>query len=727
MAILIISVSLDSSEGSVGTPARRVILFGTIPTTILDTTPVITPPTTRTNTTVILHRDTYQSDPSEDPSSDHIPPLPAISPFLSSADDTTDNYFSPDDSARDYSSDSSFEASSDFHSDASSDSLSRRSLSDHSSPDLPSTSARPSRKRRRDSGYLADVEVDPRETSLRDDVMFRGSDEPHLEQDIDPDIQAEIDECIAYKDALMDRGINARAIVEAGVQREQGCRIVGFESAVTALTDRIAELERDKRRLRGTASVEKLADLRKMPNTRSGASMTHDEVEKLVAHRVAKEMDARKAAMNLEPLNENRDEQEGENGGNGNRGNGGNGNVGNGGNGNEGDECNGGGNGGNRNGGNGENENRNRNRNHGMNYGGFMLVARECTFQDFLKCKPHNFSGTEGVVRLTRWMDYPKSRNQNRRNLTRNRFGKKTRNQTGGNKATARAYAINGGGTNPDSNIDTGLLVHPFNIDLMPIELGSFDVIVDMDWLAKYHALIVYDEKVVRIPYGDEVLIIRRDNFDGESKLNIISCTRTHKYIQKGCQVYLAQVTSKKAEDKLEEKRLEDVPIVREFLEVFLEDLPGLPPARQVEFQIDLVPGAALVVRAPYRLAPAEMQELSTQLQELSDRGFIRPNSSPWGASVLFVKKKDGSFRMCINYRELNKLTPIRIPSHGRSILKLAAGVVRVLAASISLSVTWDRRRFSEFALFACSVVMAPLIEIPFAPVFFEDPLKGLE
>ncbi|GJW45578.1 hypothetical protein Tco_0077224 [Tanacetum coccineum] len=191
----------------------------------------------------------------------------------------------------------------------------------------------------------------------------------------------------------------------------------------------------------------------------------------------------------------------------------------------------------------------------------------------------------------------------------------------------------------------------------MPVELGSFDVIIGMDWLAKYHTLIVYDEKVVRIPYRDEVLIIRGDNCDGRSKPNIISCTRTQKYIQKGCQVYLEQVTSKKAEDKSGEKRLEDVPIVREFPEVFLEDLPGLPPARQVEFQIDLVPGAAPVARAPYRLAPAEMQELSTQLQELSDRGFIRPSSSPWGAPVLFVKKKNGSFRMCIDYRELNKLT----------------------------------------------------------------------
>ncbi|GKE73722.1 hypothetical protein Tco_1535763, partial [Tanacetum coccineum] len=107
----------------------------------------------------------------------------------------------------------------------------------------------------------------------------------------------------------------------------------------------------------------------------------------------------------------------------------------------------------------------------------------------------------------------------------------------------------------------------------------------------------------------------------------------------------------------MEGKRLEDVPIVRDFPEVFLEDLSGIPLAQQVEFQIDLVPGAAPVARAPYRLAPFEMKELLEQLQELSDKGFIRPSSSHWGAPVLFVKKKDGSFCMCIDYRELNKLT----------------------------------------------------------------------
>ncbi|GKC23705.1 putative reverse transcriptase domain-containing protein [Tanacetum coccineum] len=125
----------------------------------------------------------------------------------------------------------------------------------------------------------------------------------------------------------------------------------------------------------------------------------------------------------------------------------------------------------------------------------------------------------------------------------------------------------------------------------------------------------------------------------------------------KGCHVFLSHVTTKEAEDKSKGKRLEDVPIIRDFPEVFPKDLLGNPSARQVEFRINLIPGAAPVAWAPYRLAPSEMKELPDQLKELCDKGFIRPSSSPWGASVLFVKKKDGSFRMCIDYWELNKLT----------------------------------------------------------------------
>ncbi|GJU90956.1 putative reverse transcriptase domain-containing protein [Tanacetum coccineum] len=193
----------------------------------------------------------------------------------------------------------------------------------------------------------------------------------------------------------------------------------------------------------------------------------------------------------------------------------------------------------------------------------------------------------------------------------------------------------------------------------MPIELGSFDAIIGMDWLAKYQAVIMCAEKIVCIPWGNETLIIHDDgsNQGNVTRLNIISCTKTQKYMEKGFPIFLAHVTTKEVEDKSEKKRLENVPIVQDFPEVFPEDLSGLPPTRQVEFQIDLVPGAAPVARAPYRLAPSEMKELSEQLKELSDKGFIRPSSSPWGAPVLFVKKKDGSFRMCIDYRELNKLT----------------------------------------------------------------------
>nr|GEV36369.1 putative reverse transcriptase domain-containing protein [Tanacetum cinerariifolium] len=200
-------------------------------------------------------------------------------------------------------------------------------------------------------------------------------------------------------------------------------------------------------------------------------------------------------------------------------------------------------------------------------------------------------------------------------------------------------------------------LDHGYNVELAD-KIGSFDVIISMGWLSKYHAIIVCDEKIVRISFGNEILIVRGDecNNGHESRLNIISCTKTQKYLLKGCKVFLAHITMKKAEDKSKERRLKDVPIVRDFPEVFLEDLPGIPPTRQVEFPIDLIHVVEPVAWAPYRLAPSEMKELSDQLQEHSDKGFIRPSSSSWGALVMFVKKKDASFWMCIDYQKLNKL-----------------------------------------------------------------------
>ncbi|GJS49791.1 putative reverse transcriptase domain-containing protein [Tanacetum coccineum] len=155
---------------------------------------------------------------------------------------------------------------------------------------------------------------------------------------------------------------------------------------------------------------------------------------------------------------------------------------------------------------------------------------------------------------------------------------------------------------------------------------------IGMDWLSQNKAGIVCHEKVVEIPLeGSGILRVQRERTLGAAKALMNA--------------------------KVEEQKLSDISVVRDCVDVFPEDLSGLPPQRQVEFRIDLVSGATPVAKSPYRLAPSEMQELSGRLQELQDKGFIRLSHSPWGAPVLFVKKKDGSFRMCIDYRELNKLT----------------------------------------------------------------------
>ncbi|GJT36647.1 putative reverse transcriptase domain-containing protein [Tanacetum coccineum] len=171
-----------------------------------------------------------------------------------------------------------------------------------------------------------------------------------------------------------------------------------------------------------------------------------------------------------------------------------------------------------------------------------------------------------------------------------------------------------------------------FTIDLIPLGHGSFDVIVGMDWLSKNKAEILCHEKVVRIQLeSGETLHVQGEHTLGGTKTLMST--------------------------QAEEPELSDIPIVRDFIEVFLEDLSGLPLQRQIKFRIDLIPGAMPVAKSPYQLAPSKMQELSEQLQELQDKGFIWPSHSPWGAPVLFFKKKDGSMLMCIDYRELNKLT----------------------------------------------------------------------
>ncbi|GJV35475.1 putative reverse transcriptase domain-containing protein [Tanacetum coccineum] len=173
---------------------------------------------------------------------------------------------------------------------------------------------------------------------------------------------------------------------------------------------------------------------------------------------------------------------------------------------------------------------------------------------------------------------------------------------------------------------------HVFDIDLIPFGHGSFDVIIGIDWLSNYKAEIICHEKVVRIPLPDgKVLRVLGERPEEKARLLMSA--------------------------KANEKNQEEIVVVRDFPEVFPDDLSGLPPIREIEFRIELIPRATPVAKSPYRLAPSELEELSGQLKELQDKGFIRPSSSPWGAPILFVKKKDGSFRMCIDYRELNKLT----------------------------------------------------------------------
>ncbi|GJW02804.1 putative reverse transcriptase domain-containing protein [Tanacetum coccineum] len=617
------------------------------------------------------------------------------------------------------------QASSDFHSDASSDSSLRHSLPDHSSPDLPSTFTGLSRKIRRSpmtsvpalppvSGALSLVRADlipspkrirspktatdlegcledsfepyvPREVGLGVDVEGESSDPSRsrgadLEMDvgvvrsdrieIDPEIQAEIDECFSFAYALRDRGIDARFVVERLSQsivyrslREQGHRIIGVESTVIALTERVAELERDNKRLRDTASVEMISHhleislsvtlscCRKMPNTRSEASMTHEEITEEIRMEVTEEMEMEvteemkmegmeKTEMEIEigimaglmrlitevycliqkmetelwnltvkgndltaytqrfqeltllctrmvPDEEYRVERfigglPDNIQGNGYAAR------------------------------SAENKRRmesNLRDNHDQqppfkrqNVSGYHHVG-PCTVKcnnckrvghQIRDCRsaaavPNTqrapLGNQQGVIcyecgrpgHVKR--ECPKLRNRNHGN----RVGNKTENQTGGNEATATAYVIGVGGTNPDSNVVTGtfLLINCYASML-------FDSGADRSFVSStFSALLDVAPSTLDTSYA-----FMGHPFDMRSNA--------------------AENLVVLSEDKLEEKRLEDVPIVQEFPEVFPEDLPGLPPARQVEFQIDLVPGATPIARAPYRLAPAEMQELST-------------------------------------------------------------------------------------------------------------------
>ncbi|GJT66567.1 hypothetical protein Tco_1018047 [Tanacetum coccineum] len=340
-------------------------------------------------------------------------------------------------------------------------------------------------------------------------------------------------------------------------------------------------------------------------------------------------------------------------------------------------------------------------------------AARECTYSDFLECQPLNFKGTKGVIGLTQWF----KRMESIFYITNCAIGNQIKFATcsllgsaltwwnsyikvvGHNAAYGMTWKI--------ENVSTkNLLQVESNVEELPdmiqgsvmaskrktmqkaIKIANDLMDMKVRTLAARQAEKKKFEDTSRnnqnyvlpstptarglaiSPETVEASLLPPTTREPKGEIQAgmvmpvakgLSCSTTgtnpNSNVVTGCHVFLVLVTIKKAKDKSEEKRLEDVPIVRDFPRVFPEDLPGIPPTRQVEFQIDLVPGGAPVARAPYRLASSKIKELSNQLHELFDKGFLRPSSSPWGAPVLFIKKKDGSFRMCINYQELNKLT----------------------------------------------------------------------
>ena len=191
-----------------------------------------------------------------------------------------------------------------------------------------------------------------------------------------------------------------------------------------------------------------------------------------------------------------------------------------------------------------------------------------------------------------------------------------------------------------------------FPANLVALDMRDFDVVLGMDWLSRHRSTLDCYKKEVKL-HRPEKLEVKFRGMRRELSSNMISAMATQRMLRKGCQGYLANVVETEKEGTL----VDEIQVVREFSDVFPDDIAGLPLDREVEFTIDLIPGIKPISIPPYRMAPAELRELKAQLEELLSKGFIRPSISPWGAPVLFVKNKDGSLRLCIDYRQLNRVT----------------------------------------------------------------------
>nr|GFC28650.1 putative reverse transcriptase domain-containing protein [Tanacetum cinerariifolium] len=179
-------------------------------------------------------------------------------------------------------------------------------------------------------------------------------------------------------------------------------------------------------------------------------------------------------------------------------------------------------------------------------------------------------------------------------------------------------------------------------INALPLDMCEFDIILGMDWLTEHHATI--DCHLYRVIFGDihAPELIYHGSLPRKS-MQIISALQARTLLSHGCEGFLATIHDTTSDVP----SIHDQPIVSEFPDVFPDELSGIPPVREVEFNIKLIPGSEPISKAPYRMAPIELKELKDQLQELLERDFIRPSVSPWGAPILFVKKKDGSMRLC--------------------------------------------------------------------------------
>ena len=199
------------------------------------------------------------------------------------------------------------------------------------------------------------------------------------------------------------------------------------------------------------------------------------------------------------------------------------------------------------------------------------------------------------------------------------------------------------------------IIIHDrkFSADLIALPFREFDLILGMNWLSKHQAIIDCDKKTIVLKCSDQSEVIVHGVRYGLMS-NVISAMQARRLLRKGCEAFLALVVDFKG-GQIE---LEHILVVKDFPNVFLEMLLGIPPVREVDLSMEILLGIAPTSRAPYRMAPTELKELKIQLQELLDKGFIQPSVSAYGAHVLFVKKKkDGTLRMCIDYQQINKVT----------------------------------------------------------------------